>query len=550
MIAVYFKNCRTEFFSWAKTHLFGFTELYDLALLNESYKCLVTDSPEVPSDFHGKVISYGALSSLGVHIDDFDQLSQYIPIKAIVVPDKLVSTHMVDSIMDMAYHVLEKNQPPNLIVDIAPTVEISLGLHRVQAEVVPPQPSVRRADTVGFVQSSDEDDVDDDLLAGASKMDDLDPYEEQSQDFVEPAYQEAEPRMERPLQGQHDFYNDAPNWGAQHSQQFNQQAFQPAQRAYTPVQPTYPPAQSINSPEYQDIVRRQNQFGQTSLAPVQSVDLTTIRPRSMGVQRASQGQIRRSRNKVSNTSNIIFFYGISPKSGVSILTYMLATHLAQIHTDKQVLLLDMDVNQPDLSHMLASGYGLDPMSDANIKNLAVVPDEQLSEYLPALVQELHLETQTGEYVRLNAILNTGITFADKRALSAWDFRSKIQKLSEYYDYILVDCGRLQANANYQLMFLTTLCQKVFVCSGMNRGDLVEFVQSVGAMNVDYKVVLNRAAKNMTSATLTRSLCRDVLAIFPNIVSLESLVKRGKNAFQVQDSLYQRNLESLREGLGL
>lgn len=536
MIAVYFTNCRTEFFSWAKTHLFGFTELYDLALLNEFYKCLVTDSPEVPSDFHGKVISYGALSSLGVHIDDFDQLSQYIPIKSIIVPDKLVSTHMVDSIMDMAYHVLEKNQPPNLIVDIAPTVEISLGLQYVQAEVVPPQPSVRRADTVGFVQSSDEANVDDDLLAGASKMDDSDPYSGQNQDFVEPAYQEAEPGMKGPVQGQHDFYNDTPNWGAQHSQQFNQQA--------------YPPAQSINSPEYQDIVRRQNQFGQISLAPAQSVDLATIRPRSMGVQRASQGQIRRSRNKVSNTSNIVFFYGISPKSGVSILTYMLATHLAQIHTDKQVLLLDMDVNQPDLSHMLASGYGLDPMSDANIKNLAVAPDEQLSEYLPALVQELPLETQMDEYVRLNVILNTGITFADKRALSAWDFRSKIQKLSEYYDYILIDCGRLQANANYQLMFLTTLCQKVFVCSGMNRGNLVEFVQSVGAMNIDYKVVLNRAAKNMTSAILTRSLCRDVLAIFPNIVSLESLVKRGKNAFQVQDSLYQRNLESLREGLGL
>lgn len=546
MIAVYFTNCRTEFFSWAKTHLFGFVELYDLALLNESYKCLVTDSSEVPSNFHGKVISYGALSSLGVHIDSFDQLEQYVPIKSIIVPDKLIPMRRIYSLADMAYHVLEKNQPPNLVVDIAPTVEINLGLHRVQAEVVPP-PSVRRADTVGFAQSSDEDNVDDELLAGASKMDDLDPYEEPRQDVVESSYQEAEPEMDSPKAGQTGFYQQAaqpqPGWNPQPSQPFTQPGYQqPSQTGY--------PQSAFNSPEYRDIVQRQSQFGQTSLAPVSSVDLATIRPRSMGVQRASHGQIRRSRHKTSNTSNIVFFYGISPKSGVSILSYMLATHLAQIHSDKQVLLLDMDVNQPDLSHMLATGYGLDPMSDANIKNLAVIPDEQLSEYLPALVQELPLESQTDEYIRLNVILNTGISFADKRALSAWDFRSKIQKLSEYYDYVLVDCGRLQANANYQLMFLTTLCQKVFVCSGMNRGDIVEFVQSVGSMNVDYKVVLNRAAKNMTSATLTRSLCRDVLAQFPNIVSLESLVKRGKNAFQVQDALYQRNLEALREGLGL
>ncbi len=527
-------HSRTKFYAWLKNNLFSFEEVYDLASLDESHECLVTDIDMIPSGYHGKIISYGAFSSIGTHIDSFDDLASITAVKHIVVPDNFISDGKIYSAMDMAYQIQKKEMAADLVVGLAPLLEIDMGHQHVQAEQVSSEPRVRHADIGGYV-SQESPEMDEDLLTGLGNTSKIEPEPEYSRQDVYESVDYSERFEQQPHQEYSDRFTQQPPYYPPHQEYYAQQ--------HDPFSQQY-------NQQFSRYAQQEQQFSQTSLAPVAPRSLAEVRTASLGAQRVSRKQLRRSKIQSSGSDNIMLFYGVSPKSGVSILTYMLASYLAQVRPDKQVLLIDMDINQPDLSQYLCTGFQLSPNSDTNIRNLAVIPEYQLDDAIPALVQEVPLSGTSEMYSHLNVMLNTGASFADKRAMFAYDFRQRIQKLSEYYDYILVDCGRLQASANYQLMLLSTLYQKVFVANGISQQYIAEFIQTIGSMNLDYKVVLNRAAKNMTAAALTRNLGRDVLAVIPNIVSLEATIKRGQTAMDIQNTAFLRNLEALREGLGL
>ncbi len=524
-------HSRTKFYAWLKNNLFSFEEVYDLASLDESYECLVTDIDMIPSGYHGKIISYGAFSSIGTHIESFNDLASITAVKHIVVPDNILSDGKIYSIMDMAYQIQKKQSAADLVLGLAPLLEIDMGHQHVQAEQVIPESRVRHADIGGYV-SQESPDMDEDLLTGVGRVSDIEPEREYTREETYESTDYSERFTEQPV----------------HEYSQNQQYSPPNQQYYQA--PTQVFSQSPYEQMYQGFAQQEQQFSQTSLAPIAPRNLAEVRTSSSGVHRVSRKQIKRSRSQSVGSDNVVFFFGVSPKSGVSILSYMMASYVAQVKPDKQVLLIDMDINQPDLSQFLCTGFQLSPNTDTIIKNLAIIPEFQLDEAIPALIQEVPFTDTNDMYTHINVMLNTGASFTDKRAMFAFDFRQRIQKLSEYYDYIFVDCGRLQASANYQLFLLSTLYQKVFVANGINQKYISEFIQTVGSMNLDYKVVLNRAAKNMTAASLTRNLGREVLAVIPNIVSLEPAIKRGQTALDIQNIAYQRNLEALREGLGL
>lgn len=521
MIAASFRDHRFQFLQWVSSNLFPFEEVYDLDLLAGKYDILITDISDIPETYKGKVIRYGK------DFDDFNQLKEYVP----VMPTKIVTADVpVKDNEILSYFtqtVFFEQNKASLIVATLPVTQEDKDMFC--DPIVEPAPTVNPV--ASPIQLESEPDIPEDPAVEElpEPLDIPEPAPNPVQTYAhvepqtppEPLYVPQDPVAPQ----QAHVYTPQPE---HRSSNFVQQ--QP------PQAPVYQPAPRAYVPQVQPY---------NQMMPMQQTQ-----PVSQ-VRRASRNSLARGHSQISvnRVGNVAAFFGITPKSGVSGLVYMLASYLAGVDPSKQILVIDLDINQPGLTSMLINGFHLDPMVDTNVINMASIPDNDLSSALNSLVYEIQLDPVASEYSHIHCIFNTNISFADKRALSGWDFSTRIQQLSMYYDYVLVDCGRLQSTANYQLFLLRSNFQKIFVASGMTHASIQEFVNCLTGMTIDYKVVLNRTNRNITGAAIQRNLGRDITATIPNIVAIESLIRQGRTANSFGDRGFLSNLDQLRDGLG-
>lgn len=526
MIAVSFRDRRFEFLQWASLNVFPFEEVYDLDLIEGKYDKLITDIQDIPETFTGKVIYVGSspVPSTVTRIESFSQLKEHIhSVESCIGVDNVSrkDAQILTYVTQTSYYETNKS---SIIVATLPVSQDDIDMFR---DSVPEPEPVAAPKPVAVITAEEPESFE--INSMPEPMDIPEPtttvYTAQQAPQTYPM-----PHIPQPLQEQPVMPQERPT-----------SHFQQAQRS-----DMYAQSQ----------IYRRDVTGSDSVMPIhpnnQSLAPLNVQTTSMpAVRRASRASLARSHSQVniSRVGNVAAFFGVTPKTGVSGMVYMLASYLANIDPSKQILVIDLDINQPGLSSMLINGFHLDPTVDTNVINMASLPDNDLSTALNSLVYELQLDPLTTEYSHIHCIFNTNITFADKRALSGWDFSTRIQQLSMYYDYVLVDCGRLQSTANYQLYMLRSNFQKIFVASGMTHASIHEFVSCLTGMNIDYKVVLNRTNRNITGAAIQRNLGKDITATIPNIVSIESLIRQGRTANSLGDRGFLANLDQLRDGLG-
>lgn len=529
MIYIYLQKYRSDFLKWATENLFKFEEIHDLDLLFLSNDMLVTDDDKLVGKCSAKIVlldlnhEYSNKSMENcVIIQNISELAVSVPVYCKLPAYREVNTDKCWAFLDNAWGIFAQQRYQKIL----PTEDlITTNDSKCETESEPTRYSTATTPHLhaNIKPNPIQQDIDIDTV------EDLAPVEESTTRFSQP---EDEPRLyQQPevcFQQQTDLQTDV---------SFQQQAYQ--QKIYSShAEPTKGYVQQV----------------QTPLAPAitKPFSLESIKTTSATVRRGSRKNVSYSRrsSRINTDTNIILFFGITPKTGVSCLCYLFASYVAGIMQDKQCLLVDMDVNQPDLTKLITTGNQINPNSDTNLINLVQVPLDQLGGALPALISEMQVDSHQAYYSQLSSILNTNVSFVDKRNLSAWNFNQHLQTLSNYYDYIFVDCGRLQSTTNYQLHLLSSNFQKVFVASGLTHSSISEFVQTLSPLMLDYRVVLNRTNKNLTGAQITRTLGKDILATFPNILTIESLISQGRNVFDLNDEYFIRNLEQLREGLGV
>ena len=533
MIAVSFRD-RSKFLQWASKHIFPFKEVYDLTFLEGKYDTLLTDISEIPDNFRGRVLYIGDSEAppCSIKVDTFDQFLEYIPtVTTQVTPDQITrkNAEIFTFLTQVNQYELDKS---SIVVATLPLTQEDRDMFT--ESVTEPAPAA--VPVANSIQSESDTEIFEDS-----------PVEELPEplDIPEPAVEPQPTPVPTPIPT---------------PQPVSAQKYTPPQEAYTsafqqPVQAPYvPPYQSAPPPPPQQQVPAYQPAPRAYVPQVQPVNHMAPPQTSQQLtpaRRASRATLARghAQTNVSRVGNVAAFFGVTPKSGVSGLVYMLASYLASVDPSKQILVIDLDINQPGLTSMLINGFHLDPMVDTNVINMASLPDNDLSSALNSLVYEIQLDPVATEYSHIHCIFNTNISFADKRALSGWDFSTRIQQLSMYYDYVLVDCGRLQSTANYQLYMLRSNFQKIFVASGMTHASIQEFVNCLTGMTIDYKVVLNRTNRNITGAAIQRNLGRDIISTIPNIVAIESLIRQGRTANSFGDRGFISNLDQLRDGLG-
>ncbi len=279
--------------------------------------------------------------------------------------------------------------------------------------------------------------------------------------------------------------------------------------------------------------------------------LSVIKQERGIARRVARDELRIGRTNLSTMSNVVYVFGITPKSGTSSLTYILANYMANIHPDKHTVVVDLDVSKPDLSKLLTTCFSLNPDSDSNIYSLATLSSAEYSESINMLTDEIDVGAGTASgSALLSTIRHTTTAFKDKRLLAQTDFTPRITLLKEFYDYVFVDCGRLEVSSDYQLGILASKDTKLFVADGSSRATLMEFVQDMSTLQIDYKVVINKLSRNATPLLVSRELGKPCLATFAIKNSLGGLLMNGNAIVSVEDNAFLKSVEKLVEELGL
>lgn len=285
-------------------------------------------------------------------------------------------------------------------------------------------------------------------------------------------------------------------------------------------------------------------FSEEIITPVTPPALIPSNSRPV-VKRGRVGALSIKRDAATiNTSNIIYFYGITPKSGTTTVCLLLAGYLAAMRKDKKVLLIDLDINKPDLTRVIQDSQGI-ARADANLKNLVQLDEQEYMKSVHLLIDEVQVNNVT-----LDIILNTASTFQDKRLLSSNDFTRKITMLSDMYDYIIVDNGRLMGNLDYQLYQFATQGSKIFVADGSNRTTVGAFITDMAAITFPYNIVMSKTDRRQTPTMIERQLGREVLAAIPIKNSIGSLIQQGTGVTTMGDPTLLSCYDLIAGGLGI
>lgn len=494
MVLVFLKEHRHDFYAYLQNHIFDYREIYDLDIQSEfDYDYLLTDTKDVPQSIRQKTIFYGC-SQEGITISSFDQLTRYIGVLSISTPSCVIPESSIIATIEEAWYCRPAMDPDDF--------NFKFEFPNEQQEIVVTVPSV----ATSVVQPK---------VAFEPVAQSVPEVKLQKIDITEPTY-------EQPV-------NEQP-------------------------QIVFPVEQSRQRPMHQYATRSAR--GSTALnvdsafesaAPTRHFSsLAEVNQRPVSVSRGSiNDALRIGRHAAINTNTANLFFGVTPDSGVTSLCYLLAQKLSSMFPEQSVCLVDLDIIKPDLTSMISKITGLDSRTDANILNLAQLTTDDWIDNQSYLVSEISVGPS-----RFDFIAHTTTGFADKRVLSAYDYMPKIEMLRDAYDFVIVDAGRIQATADYQLMMMASLHTKVLVADGTSRTTLLAFLRDVVSINVDYSIVINKLSRNITPAVLERQLAREVSASLPVKNSLEPFILNGNMVDDIGDSVFARNLLSIIEGVVL
>lgn len=492
MVLVFLKEHRNEFYAYLQNHIFDYKEIFDLDVQSEfDYDYLLTDVEDVPQDIKQKIIFYGC-SQEGITISSFDQLARHIGVLHISTPSCVIPESSIIATIEEAWYCRPRVDSDNL--------DFKFELPEEQQEIVVTVPSV----TASVVQPH---------VAFKPVIRDVPEVTLQKVDIPTP------PPM-------------------------NTSNMQP--QIVFPVEQSRPrPVQQYVSRNSQSVASFDIDSTFESAAPTRHFNsLAEVNQRPSSLSRGSiNDALKIGRRAAINTNTANLFFGVTPDSGVTSLCYLLAQQLSTMFPEQSVCLVDLDIIKPDLTGMIAKITGLDSRTDANILNLAQLTTDDWMDNQSYLVSEISIGA-----ARFDFIAHTTTGFADKRVLSTYDYMPKIEMLRDVYDFVIVDAGRIQATADYQLMMMASLHTKVLVADGTSRSTLLAFLRDVVSINVDYSIIINKLNRNITPTVLERQLAREVSASLPVKNSLEPFILNGNMVKDIGDAVFTRNLLSIIEGV--
>lgn len=508
MLLVYLLHHRDAFLEYMQTHLFDYQEIFDLTIADiYQFDRLLTDDEEIPDSLKAQAIYY-CCDGDGDTISDFQELGKFIGVLRVGTPSCVIPDKTILLTMDEAWRA-QKDAPD-------PELKWELDTAPVPEEIIIQAPKVA-ARVVSHVTSLE--------------------AEKPQQPLPEPVLIKAKlPEPEpQPVVMETYMPEDYP---------VGQQTDITPYTARPTQQMQFAPQRPANQFASRSQLAPDTNFEETGLARRQYSSLADVRERPMNLARGSINDALRMQHRTNvnpNTANMIF--GITPDCGTTTICYVLAQQLAVMFPEKSVCLVDLDIIKPDLTGMITKIAGLDQRTDANILNLAQLPVDDWIDNQAFLTNEI-----TVENAQFAFIAHTTTGFADKRILSAYDYMQKLEMLRDIYDFVIIDGGRVQATADYQLIMLASLHKKILVADGTSRSTLLAFLRDVSSINVDYNVIINKLSRNISPTVVQRQLAREVSASLPIKNSIEPFLLNGNLIGTIEDPVYSRNLLQIIEGV--
>lgn len=278
--------------------------------------------------------------------------------------------------------------------------------------------------------------------------------------------------------------------------------------------------------------------------PIAVTDLRPAVSKPIKVQLPTGIKVRQQR--VLDLSTLVYTFGITPRSGTTMLTYLIANYLASINPTNRVLLIDMDISSGALTKQLQSMFDFEPDTSCNLMQLAQLSEEEYIASSSMLIKDVPLYNHSS--AQLSLILHNTTSFVDKRMLASYNFTNKLAMLKDMFDYVIVDCGRLISSMDYQVTALSTSDPKLFVVDGSTREAVLQFIQDVLPINIKYQIAMNRTARTMTPIAIQQQLGKQVLATIPQKNSLAASLGMGCSVLDLHDNVLNKNLESIVGGI--
>lgn len=238
-----------------------------------------------------------------------------------------------------------------------------------------------------------------------------------------------------------------------------------------------------------------NFFGVTSPS-------TPMQPDNLPVRGRSQvGSVRprglKSRGQQFQVP-IITLSSITDKSGVSSIGYLLAHAIAEQHPTAKVLYVDLNISNPNF---IADTVGVSQYTDATIMQIASLSQSDFVNNIALLTETLNLGRSS-----VSVITFGQASFTQKKAAAGANFEQLLQALSNFFDMVIVDLGKLQFTLGYQLeLFKSRIARHLLLADGSDSRLIKSFISNAKELPRTYEIVVNKYLPQSGIFTISQSL---------------------------------------------
>lgn len=218
-------------------------------------------------------------------------------------------------------------------------------------------------------------------------------------------------------------------------------------------------------------------------APIRSSGAVQVRRRGTGVHKRIGAPI-------------ITFSSLTDKAGTTTVAFLLAKAIAGEDINTKVLYLDLNISNPNTIVNLL-GYGGD--TDASIVNIATASEIDFAANLSLLTETIPAGDSSFSMITFGEA-----TFRQKTGFSVIDYNQFLSTLSDNFDIVLVDIGKLQGTMPYQQFIINSSNAKhILVADGSSSRAVNTFISNTQGLMHSFEIVVNKSAPNVGTFTFSR-----------------------------------------------
>ena len=298
---------------------------------------------------------------------------------------------------------------------------------------------------------------------------------------------------------------------------------------YQPAQPTVysPPSPQSSSPAFfapsEEPLMPTSFFGnQPAPYPIQPAASGSVAVRG----RAISGSVRPRGLKQRNMQfqvPVITVSSITDKTGVSSISYLLSQVLAEQHPTAKVLYIDLNIGNPNY---LAGALGINPDTDAALTKIASLSQDEFISNIALLTEAASLGRSSISVITLGQA-----SFMQKKAIANANFEQLLVSLSNCFDLIVVDLGKIQCTLNYQLNLLNShVARHLILADGSDSRLVKAFTANALELPRSFEIVVNKYSPQAGIFTINQVLHMQPIATIGLHRNVDAFVT-GRLAFE-------------------